>query len=119
MNVIHKTTEVCEATMDMQTTLERYAGQLADNGKVADAADEFAHDNMAILRDIGFYTALIPTELGGGGLDFPAMAAALTQLATYHPSTALTTSMHTHIIAANRFNYMNGRPGQVLLEKVR
>ncbi|RDE18546.1 acyl-CoA dehydrogenase [Motiliproteus coralliicola] len=42
----------------------------------------------------------------------------LAQLATYHPSTALSCSMHQHIIAANRYNYLNGKPGQALLEKV-
>lgn len=118
MNVINTTPGTEDATMVLQETLSQHKEDFVANGQAADMADHFAHDSMAILKDIGFYHALVPADLGGGGVAYADMAAALTQLAHYHPSLALTSSMHQHIIAANCYNHLHGKPGQALLEKV-
>ncbi len=98
--------------------LEQIAPTISENGKIVDEKDEFAQDNYTLLRDKKLFSALVPEEFGGGGWNYPTMCEFLTQLAGYHPSTALSLSMHQHIIAANRFNHLHGKPGQALLEKV-
>ena len=61
---------------------------------------------------------MIPKDLGGQGAGYREICALLRQLAAYHPSTALSCSMHQHIIAANFYNHLHGKPGKALLEKV-
>lgn len=92
--------------------------ELAERGTAADESDRFSHENYQQLQALKVFSGLVPQELGGGGLDFKQMAEILRLIASYHPSTALSCSMHQHIVAANRYNHMNGRPGQALLEKV-
>jgi len=91
---------------------------IAEHGCKADPEDAFSTDNYQLLKDNKVFSALVPEQFGGGGRDYRQMCEFLTELATYHPSTALSCSMHQHIVAANRYNHINGRPGQALLEKV-
>lgn len=101
--------------------MERLAsiGQLIEKqGAMAEESDEFAFDNYEILKKQRIFSALVPEAYGGGGVSFAEMCAFLTGLAKHHPSTALSCSMHQHIIAANRYNDIHGRPGKALLEKV-
>lgn len=91
---------------------------IATNGREVDPQDAFAIDNYQLLRDHKVFSALVPTEFGGGGRGYSEMCEFLTALAGHHPSTALSCSMHQHIVAANRYNHIHGRPGQALLEKV-
>ena len=80
--------------------------------------DDFVADNFADLQERKIFSAMVPHELGGGGVSHSEMCTIVRMIAHYCPSTALTLSMHQHLIAANRFNYHRGNPGQVLLEKV-
>ena len=91
---------------------------IAEQGAAAEQNDRFPEQNYQLLKEHKLFSALVPAELGGGGIDFADMCALLRELAGYHPSTALSFSMHQHIIAANRCNYLQGRPGQAVLEKV-
>jgi alkylation response protein AidB-like acyl-CoA dehydrogenase len=107
--------------MDINKIQEQLAGRgdrIAEQGKAADEGDRFSHENYETLKELKLFSGLVPAEFGGGGLGFADMAAVLRQLASYHPSTALSCSMHQHIVAANRYNHQQGRPGQALLEKV-
>ena len=94
------------------------AKQISDNGKSADESEQLSSDSYNMLKEMKFFSAMVPEEFAGQGINFADMCKLLTQLAHYHPSTALSCSMHQHIVAANRYNHINGRPGQVLLEKV-
>ena len=91
---------------------------IAANGERADATESCSRENYQLLKDKRCFSALVPAEYGGGGVDYAEMCEFLRQLATYHPSTALACSMHQHIVAANRYNAAHGRPGHLLLEKV-
>lgn len=104
--------------LDWRKTLTAIGPTIAEQGAAADDKDCFPEQNYQLLKEHKLFSALVPEELGGGGLDFADMCALLRQLAGYHPSTALSFSMHQHIIAANRCNYLQGRPGQAVLEKV-
>jgi len=99
-------------------TIERIGPQIQETGLKAEENDEFAAENNELLRANKIFSAMVPTEFGGGGASFSQMCAILRKLATYHPSTALSCSMHQHIIATNVYNHGHGRPGKALLERV-
>lgn len=98
--------------------LDRIGEQFAENGKSADARERFSQENCELLKSEKVFSALVPEECGGGGYAFREICEFLGALAARHPSTALSCSMHQHIVAANRYNARHGRPGQALLEKV-
>lgn len=102
----------------MQKAIEQHGPTIAANGIEADANDAFATDTYALLKEARLFSAMVPEAYGGGGMGYGEMCATLGQLAAYHPSSALACSMHQHIIAANRYNDANGKPGKALLEKV-
>lgn len=74
--------------------LERFRARAAG----LDAANEYFHEDLAELRDIGYLAAVVPAELGGGGLTLAEMAASQRRLARYAPATALAMTMHTYWI---------------------
>ena len=61
-----------------------------------DRSNEYFHEDLADLRSIGYLSAAVPAELGGGGLDLAQMAASQRRLARYAPATALSMTMHTY-----------------------
>ncbi len=98
--------------------IEEIGDTLQSNGQGADDCDKISHENYTLLKEAKLFSAMVPEEFSGGGVSFSEMSQLLRKIAHYHPSTALSCSMHQHIIAANRYNHINGRPGQALLEKV-
>lgn len=109
---------VMTTELSLLERLDEFGAQIAENGRIADATDAFSTDNYRLLKEHKIFSAMVPVEFGGGGFDFGDMCDFLQKLAGYHPSTALSCSMHQHIIAANRYNHLHGRPGRALLEKV-
>ncbi len=79
-----------------------------------DASDEFVAGHYPEMKKRGLISALIPTDLGGGGAAYSDMAALLRRLAYYDGPTALALSMHQHLVGFQVFNHMNGRPAPVL-----
>ncbi len=106
------------AMSSLENKLDQIKDQLIKNGRQADATDTFSIENYELLRQQGIFSALIPEEFGGGGYSFEDVCRMLSYLASLHPSTALSCSMHQHIVAANLYNHLHGKPGQALLEKV-
>lgn len=98
--------------------LDSISALIEKNGKEAEKEDQFAFENYEALKKQRIFSAMVPEEMGGDGASFSEMCEFLTGLAKCHSSTALSCSMHQHIIAANRYNHINGRPGKALLEKV-
>jgi alkylation response protein AidB-like acyl-CoA dehydrogenase len=60
----------------------------------SDRTNTYFHEDLAVLREVGYLTATVPTELGGGGAGLVAMAAAQRRLARFAPATALAMTMH-------------------------
>lgn len=60
------------------------------------------------LRAAGLTHALVPLELSGGGASFTELAGILRTLATYDASTAVTLSMHSHLLAAQVWRHQHG-----------
>ncbi|MGE3076718.1 MAG: acyl-CoA dehydrogenase family protein [Dehalococcoidia bacterium] len=79
-----------------------------------DANDTFVADHYPIMKERGLISALVPEEFGGGGAKYSEVAAMLRRLGYYDASTALALSMHQHLVAAQVFNHLHGRPAPLL-----
>lgn len=104
--------------IDLQALLQELGPRFASGAAERDAGDEFVAGHYDLLKEHKLFSALIPADLGGGGASHSAMCGFLRSLARFCPSTALSLSMHQHIVAANVFNHRNGKPGRKLLERV-
>jgi len=75
-------------------------------GPVADDVDRlarFPHEAVEALRAGGFLSALLPTEIGGGGATILEMMGAVRALATHCASSAVVLAMHTiEVFSLNR-----------------
>lgn len=105
-------------TQKLHDTLTELSEVFIKNGKLADSDEKISAENYALLKEMKFFSSLVPAQFGGGNVDYAQMSNILKQLAHYHPSTALSASMHQHIVSANRFNHAHGKSGQAVLEKV-
>lgn len=72
--------------------LERFRQRAAGH----DRENTYFHEDLDELRSVGYLAAVVPTHLGGWGLDLPAFAASQRRLARYAPATALSMTMHAY-----------------------
>ncbi|XOV78778.1 MAG: acyl-CoA dehydrogenase family protein [Aestuariibacter sp.] len=100
------------------TVLDQIGANIASEGAKSDMEDTLSQHTYNLLKEHQVFSAMVPKEYGGLGVGYQEMCEFLTALAQYHPSTALSLSMHQHIIAANRFNDLNGKSAKALLSKV-
>lgn len=91
---------------------------IGDEAADHDRLGDFVHEACATLRDRGFTSMLVPAELGGGGATFAEACAALSILARGCPATALTLSMHTHLVAFQVWRHKHDLPAPVLRKVV-
>jgi alkylation response protein AidB-like acyl-CoA dehydrogenase len=103
---------------DLQALVKTIGPSFAEGAAERDAGDVFVAQHYDVLKRHKVFSALVPADLGGGGLRHSAMCTFLRQLAHYCPSTALALSMHQHLVAAAAYNYRQGRPGKKVLERV-
>jgi alkylation response protein AidB-like acyl-CoA dehydrogenase len=94
--------------------IDEIGPEFAKGADERDESDTFVAKHYPVLRERGIISALVPKELGGGGASYSTMAAMLRRLAYYDSSTALSLAMHQHLLAAQVFNHLNGRPAPVL-----
>lgn len=106
------------ATPDLTTVLHKLGPQFAESVAERDGDAAFVAENYDALKQHKVFSAMVPQDLGGGGVAHSEMCAFIRQIAHHCSSTALALSMHQHLVAAAVFNYRNGRPGQKLLERV-
>ncbi|MEM7366081.1 MAG: acyl-CoA dehydrogenase family protein [Pseudomonadota bacterium] len=118
MNAIVERMAIKKSGDDLTNVIDDIGAEIASNGAEAEALDQYSSTNLELLKTQRFFSAMVPTSYGGGDFEYPEVATALTKLAHYHPSTALTCSMHQHVVAANRYNDSHGKPGRKVLEKV-
>jgi len=83
-----------------------------------DEDDSFVSENYAALKEHGFFGAIVPVELGGGGIPHPVMCELLRTLAGYCSSTALACSMHQHLVATTLWKFRHGQGGESILRNV-
>jgi acyl-CoA dehydrogenase len=104
---------------DWNRKAEEVAAAIASHAAEHDADDSFVKEGFAALEEAGFFTALVPEELGGGGASIDEICNALRIIGAACGSTALAASMHSHIVAvaAWRWQYQNA-PTDALLKRV-
>lgn len=90
----------------------------AETADVNDAGDISVAKNFEVLKEEKLFSASVPGDLGGGGVPHSEMCDAIRELAGYCGSTALSFSMHQHIVLAQVWNHLHGNPGKAVLEKV-
>lgn len=97
-------------------TIADAIGPLADRH---DGEESFVDQGYTALKQAGFFKALVPVELGGGGATLAEMCAAIRVLGAACGSTALAFSMHTHLVAAAAWRWRHqGAPTDGLLKRV-
>ncbi|MCS6622893.1 acyl-CoA dehydrogenase family protein [Roseibacterium beibuensis] len=107
------------APIDWLARAEALTPLLADNAVRHDADDSFVADNYARLKGEGFFGAHVPAELGGGGADYAQLAAVIRRLGSCCGSTALSYSMHSHLVAVAAWRWRNqNAPTDGLLKRV-
>jgi alkylation response protein AidB-like acyl-CoA dehydrogenase len=102
---------------DFKKTIEELGPLFAEGAAEHDEEDRFVADHFAVLRERKIFSATVPKELGGGGVSHREMAWGLRSLARHSGSTALSLSMHQHLVAAQVWNHLHGKPAKIL-EKV-
>ena len=106
-------------TTDWKAKAEEIAAAIAEHAARHDADDSFVAEGFAALEDAGFFTALVPAELGGGGASVGEVCEALRIIGAACGSTALAAAMHSHIVAVAAWRWKNqGAPTDGLLKRI-
>ena len=106
-------------TTDWKARAEEIATAIAEHAARHDADDSFVAEGFAALEEAGFFTALVPAELGGGGASVAEISEALRIIGAACSSTALAAAMHSHIVAVAAWRWKNqGAPTDGLLKRV-
>ncbi len=83
-----------------------------------DQTGEISHAAFELLREQGATTALVPREFGGGGAEHAEFGAFLRELGRHDPATALTLSMHSHLVATQVWRHGRGLDASAFFSKV-
>jgi acyl-CoA dehydrogenase len=83
-----------------------------------DASGEISVEAFQRLRRDGITAALVPVEFGGGGATHADMARIIRELGRHDPATALTLSMHSHVVATQVWRHRHGLDATVAFRKV-
>jgi alkylation response protein AidB-like acyl-CoA dehydrogenase len=70
--------------------LERFR----DRADELDRTNQYFHQDLADLQEVGYLAAAVPANLGGWGYSLAELARSQQRLARYAPATALATTMH-------------------------
>jgi alkylation response protein AidB-like acyl-CoA dehydrogenase len=99
---------------DTATFIERaraVGAEIAPHAARHDLDGTFVEEGLAALRGSGLLAAGVPVELGGGGATNRDLAAIQRELAHHCGSTALSSSMHQHVVCFTAWRYRRGLPG--------
>lgn len=108
-----------QKTRDWIAEAQTIADAIAPLADRHDGEESFVDQGYAALKQAGFFKALVPVELGGGGATLAEMCAAIRVLGAACGSTALAFSMHTHLVAAAAWRWRHqGAPTDGLLKRV-
>jgi acyl-CoA dehydrogenase len=105
--------------IDWLARADQIAGEIASQAALHDAEESFVFDAYERLKAEGFFSALVPTELGGGGAEFSEICQVIRKLGAACGSTALAFSMHTHLVAVAAWRWrVQKAPTEGLLKRV-
>ncbi|MFT5202732.1 MAG: alkylation response protein AidB-like acyl-CoA dehydrogenase [Candidatus Aldehydirespiratoraceae bacterium] len=101
-----------------QKRASEVAEHLGEGVVQADQDGELPIGAVESLKLAGLTTALIPEDCDGGGATHADMAEVLRRLGRRDPSTALTLSMHSHVVAAQVWRHNQGMDATGFFDKV-
>lgn len=91
----------------------------AERAAEHDASDAFVAGNYALLKEARLFSAGVPVEFGGDGLDAAGLGRLLTMIAKACSSTALAFAMHTHTSAVLAWRWRNQKaPVDAMLKRI-
>ena len=105
-NNLSELAELATEKINLKNILNEVSLEIEQEGLVCDAQNKFAEKNFSLLKAKGVYKALIPAELGGGGVAYSDLCYFLKDLAQYCPSTSLALSMHMHLVSVLVFKHI-------------
>ena len=91
----------------MSAIIAELGPKFASRAAEHDAAGSFVAGNYQEMRERKLFSAAIPAEFGGGGSTHAEICQALRELACYDGATALSFSMHSHLLATLAFRVRN------------
>jgi acyl-CoA dehydrogenase len=104
--------------LDWKNVLAELGPRFARRAAEYDSSYEFVAENYTEMREARLFSALVPRELGGGGVSYSEVCSLIRGLGRGCGSTALTFSMHAHLLSAALWGYRHGKPGEKLLRSV-
>lgn len=106
-------------TTDWAKKAEEIATAIAEHAARHDSDDSFVAEGFAALEEAGFFSALVPEELGGGGASIGEICDVIRIVGRSCASTALAAAMHSHIVAVAAWRWKNqGAPTDGLLKRI-
>jgi alkylation response protein AidB-like acyl-CoA dehydrogenase len=96
---------------DWIAVAEQLAAEFAPRAAEIDREARFPTENIERMKEVGYLSSVIPTELGGGGADLATFAATQKIIAGACASTALATNMHLFGIGAAAEAWHGGERG--------
>ncbi len=97
---------------------DEVGARLAPQVDEHDRSGELSRAAADAVREAGLTAALVPRELGGGGATHAEMGDVLRHLARHDPATALSLSMHAHLVAAQVWRHRHGIDAEKVLRAV-
>jgi alkylation response protein AidB-like acyl-CoA dehydrogenase len=114
----HAMTAATLSQSDWLALAHDLGNEFAPRAAAHDADDSFVAENYAILKKHHIFSALAPQALGGGGASHAQMCEFLRVIGQSCGSTALTLSMHMHVLAATVWWWHQGHPVEPLLKRI-
>lgn len=105
-------------TINLQEIARELAPKFRANAQAHDENDTFVDENYQLLKGRGVFGAQPSEQYGGSGASHSDMCTFVRRIAHACPATALSLSMHQHLVSAAILNDAAGRPGKQLLKKV-
>ena len=84
---------------DLSAIIAELGPKFASRAAGRDADGSFVAENYQAMRERKLFSAAIPIEFGGWGTSHAEMCRVLRELAHYDGATALSFSMHSHLLA--------------------
>jgi len=111
--------DIRQQTVEWPLLMHELGPRFAARAPAHDATDTFVAENFAELKARDVFAAGVPSELGGGGASYSQLCDMLRVLAYYCGSTALTLSMHTHVVVTASWRWRRDpKPVESLLRRI-
>lgn len=105
-------------TGSWQERANALAAEIEPEAERHDRTGEFVYGPLAKLRQAGFLGAPVPSDLGGGGATHAEVASILRILGRADGATAVTLSMHYHLVCTQVWRHLHGQPAEGILRRV-